>query len=256
VRRSLRYLGKLIAACLLFTSLAVGGCLCTLVLLPLLAAFPGGKERRRRRVGRIIRGYFRLVMAGLDHAGIMRVEALGLPSREALAGAIILANHPSYLDIVVLLALLPDTACVVKEAVWNNLVFGAIVRMAGFIPVRDPEQVLADAGTILKAGRALVIFPEGTRTRPGRPQRFHRGAAHLALRTGAPVLPLAIAWNPPLMVKGIGWYVIPDPKTTCRVAFGAAIHWQPAAAGPAAPGLHARELTRIFEHHYLEATSR
>lgn len=244
----LRQAGKILTSGILFTLLGVGGCMCTLLLRPVLAVLPGGREARRRRAARIIRRFFRLFVFGLEASGILEVEADGMPP--GLKGALILANHPSYLDIVILIALLPETVCVVKEAVWNNLFFGPLVRAAGFINNQGPDEVLEHCALALASGLNLVIFPEGGRTRPGLPLKFKRGAAHLALRTGAPILPVRVSVDPPLLAKGDRWYMVPAPTCRFRFAFGAWVH-APAAAEEDHPR-EARTLTRLLESRFNE----
>ena len=248
----IKQFGKIITSGVLFTFLGVGGFLCTLILRPILALLPGGVKVRNRRAGHAISFFFRLFVIGLSRSGILRVEAAGLEDPERLAGSIILANHPSYLDIVILIALLPGAVCVVKEGVWTNPFFGPIVRAAGFISNTGPEKVLEEGAEALASGRIMVIFPEGSRTLPGHPLKFHRGAAHLALRSGAPVLPVTITVAPPLLAKGHRWYHIPVATSLFTITAG-----QPFPCGATSREdplfLHgARELTRALEAHYLK----
>lgn len=243
---------KILVSGILFSCLVVGGCLCTLLLRPVLAVLPGGAGARRRRALRAIGFFFRLFVFGLTKSGILRVETRDLPPPERLRGAIILANHYSYLDIVILIALLPDTVCVVKEGVWNNLFFGPIVRAAGFIPNGDPEEVLEQGRKALAAGRTMVIFPAGTRTRPGDGIRFRRGSAHLALRSGAPVLPFLITVAPPLLAKGDRWYQVPAETCVFWISW---LPWEAPDLGQAALTRQARQYTRALEGHYAQALS-
>jgi 1-acyl-sn-glycerol-3-phosphate acyltransferase len=246
---------KILTSGFLFTCLGVGGILCTLLYRPILALHPGGAVARRRAAGRAIHRFFRLFAFGLEGSGILRIETEGLPEGQDRAGALLLANHPSYLDIVLLIALLPDTVCIVKEGVWNNPFFGPLVRAAGYIPNGAPEEVLERGLEALGEGRALVIFPEGTRTSPGVPLRFHRGAAHLALRTGAPVIPIAITVDPPLLAKGNRWYHVPAPTCVFRFKAGPRMQARQVPGPEDAPdSLKARAFTRALEAHFTKET--
>ena len=254
----IKQIGKIATSGVLFTFLGVGGCLLSLFVLPVLARIPAsGKELPRQRMERVIRACFRLFVYGLELSTILKVEAVGFPDPEDLAGTIIVANHPSYLDIVVLIALLPRAVCVVKEAVWNNFFFGGLVRYAGFISNQDPEAVLDNCREALATGRILVVFPEGSRTRPGQPLKFHRGAAHLALRTGAPLRPFTITVTPPLLAKGDRWYHVPVATCRFRITAGPALESAHPAADDPLFTSGARTLTRAMEAHYcheLQAT--
>lgn len=206
--------GKILTSGALFLGLGLGGLSCTILLLPLLRLLPGGHARQKERARKLIHTSFRFFVAGLEVSGILKVELVNIPSEVSFKGTIVVANHPSYLDVVVILAMLPNAICIVKNDVWGNPFFGPLVRAAGFIPILDAERAVDEAASALKAGLALVLFPEGTRSQRGEPIKFQRGVAHIALRTAAPVLPLLIDVTPPLLAKGDKWYDI--PTSTCR----------------------------------------
>jgi 1-acyl-sn-glycerol-3-phosphate acyltransferase len=209
----MRQAGRILASALGFSALGLGGVLFSLVGLPLLRLLPGGKARLHGRTRWVIHRFFHLIVAFLGWAGIFRLRPEALPSRERLDGVLILATHPGYLDVVLLLSLLDQLTCVVKADLWNNVWFGRVVRAAGYIPALDPTQVLAAGTAALGRGEALLLFPEGTRTRPGEPYAFHRGAAHLALQAHARILPILITCEPPLLAKGHRWYEL--PRVSC-----------------------------------------
>lgn len=85
-----------------------------------------------------------------------------------------------------------------KRSVFRVPVLGWSIAAAGFVPV-DREDRSRGAATVeaalrrLQGGRSLIIFPEETRTRTGDLLPFKRGAAHLALRSGLPMLPVGLA---------------------------------------------------------------
>lgn len=245
--RSIRHLGKILASAALFTCLGVGGVIFSITVCPALRLMGGSPETKRRRATRVIRNSFRLFVWGLEGSGILKILPEDLPDTTTGEGAIIIANHPSYLDIVVLLALLPNAVCVVKEAVWKNPFFGSIVRTAGFIPSRDVESLLEGSIQALEQGLPLVIFPEGTRTPVDAPPHFYRGAATLALQTGKPLHPLLIAVTPPLLEKGDRWYHVPVPTCQFRICGR-----PPMVLEPDGDPLHqqAREATRKLEAFY------
>lgn len=127
------------------------------------------------------------------------VRVLG---RERLArgqSAVIVANHESFADILVLLSSLPmQVRFLAKRSVFRVPVLGWSIRAAGFVPVdrgdrRRGAATFEAALARLEGGRSLVIFPEETRTRTGELLPFKKGAALLALRSGLPLLPVGIA---------------------------------------------------------------
>lgn len=244
---ALRRLGKILVSGVLFSLLGLGGILLSLMVLPVLASLPGGPERRRMRARRLIHHLFRAFVFALEASGILRVEALDLPGPEGLRGRLILANHPGYLDVVVIIALIPDAVCVVKEGVWNSLFFGRIVQEAGFVRNLDPERCLQHASEALQRGDAMILFPEGTRSAPVGPLRFRRGAAHVALLSRAEILPLIVTCEPPLLEKGRRWYHIPNRTCLYRVRAQAPIVLPTESLGDLPPLLAARQISKALE---------
>jgi hypothetical protein len=93
----------------------------------------------------------------------------------------VLANHPTLIDVVFLISLLPNADCVVKRVACNPFMRGP-VRAAGYISNDDGAGLVDDCIAAVRAGGSLVIFPEGTRSVPGQPPRLQRGAANIAVR--------------------------------------------------------------------------
>ncbi|MGH8722252.1 MAG: lysophospholipid acyltransferase family protein, partial [Burkholderiales bacterium] len=153
-------------------------------------------------------------------SGLMTYDVEGLENIVAGRSYVIVANHPTLLDAVFLLAQFPMADCVIKEAMARNPFTRRLARAADYIPNSDPVALLESAVARLKAGRSLILFPEGTRTEPGRPLRFKAGAAAIALRSGRDCLPVVIRGDPPALGKSDRWYHIP-PR---RVHFSLSVH--------------------------------
>lgn len=235
---------KIVASGIGFSSVGLGGLLFSLVGVPLLWLLPGGRPALQRRTRAIFFAYFRTLVRFLQAAGIYHLTA-DLPPREALDGTLILASHPGYLDVVMALGTIPQLTCIVKPGVWNNPGFGWAVRAAGYIPTLSPEAVLEAGAQALARGETLILFPEGTRTEPGQSYRFQRGAAHLALKSGAPVLAVAVSCEPPLLAKGHRWYHM--PKESCEYQVRAFARLGPFGPGDKTAPQAARDLTEELE---------
>jgi 1-acyl-sn-glycerol-3-phosphate acyltransferase len=161
---------------------------------------------------RFARGWARSVLAV---AGIS-VRALHPEKAEPGKSVIVVANHESFCDILVLLATLPmQVRFLAKRSVFRVPVLGWSIAAAGFVPVDrgDRARGAATVGAALRrldGGRSLVIFPEETRTVNGELLPFKRGAAHLALKSGLPLLPIGIAGTFRILPRG-SWDIRPGP---------------------------------------------
>jgi 1-acyl-sn-glycerol-3-phosphate acyltransferase len=142
------------------------------------------------------------VSGGLTVTGPWRVSG----------GCIVVANHSSHADTAVLLAALPAKAQPVFAAAadyWFDVPVRRFVAgsLAGILPVRRSggdtyAQLLAAARPALKAGRTVVIYPEGTRSTDGRVGEFRSGAVRLARDCGVPIVPVAVLGTAEVLPKG------------------------------------------------------
>lgn len=135
-------------------------------------------------------------------------------------GTLIVANHPTLIDVVLLLARMPQCDCVVKRAAWRNPALAGIVRAAGYVPNDDGVAMIDACVERLRAGRTLLLFPEGSRSPDEGFRRFERGAAHVAIRAGRPLLPVFIDCQPPSLKKGQAWYALPNALMRFRLQAG------------------------------------
>lgn len=142
------------------------------------------------------RFWARMILAGARVICGIRVAITGrehLPSGPAL----IASRHESAFDTMIWLTLLPAPAYVLKTELLRIPLFGPLLRPAGMIPVDRAgagpalRGLMRDGAAAARAGRQIVIFPEGTRADPGTILPLHPGIAALASATGLPVIPVA-----------------------------------------------------------------
>ncbi|MEZ4281284.1 MAG: lysophospholipid acyltransferase family protein [Myxococcota bacterium] len=172
-------------------------------------------------------------------------------------GQLIVANHPTLIDVVLLLARIPQCDCVVKRAAWRNPALAGIVRAAGYVPNDDGSAMIDACVERLRAGRSLLLFPEGSRSPEEGFRRFERGAAHVAIRAGMPVIPVYIDCRPPALKKGQAWYALPNALMRFRLRAGEPIDVRPLIDATAPARISARRVNaailRYFESERLAA---
>jgi 1-acyl-sn-glycerol-3-phosphate acyltransferase len=138
----------------------------------------------------------------------VRVRVLHPERLPRSRGLVIVSNHESYADILVLLANLPmQVRLMAKRGIFRVPILGWSIRAAGFVPVdrgvRSRGAATVEAALrLLKSGRSIVLFPEETRARDGDLLPFKPGAALLAIRSGFPLLPVAIAGTRRVLPRG------------------------------------------------------
>lgn len=201
-------LWRLIGTAISFGVFGLGGLFVGLVVGPALYLIPASK-RRAAIARRVIGALFSTFVEVMRFLGVLRyrirMEA-PLPSPPF----VVVANHPSLIDVIFLIKLFPTADCVVKQAHWSNPFMMSAVRAANYVPNSNTSDVLAECAERLRKGTIMTIFPEGTRTVPGQQPRYHRGPALLALETGASLLPVKIRVNPTTLTKAEPWYHIPQ----------------------------------------------
>lgn len=153
--------------------------------------------RRPERGQPVVRTLWRPMVALFQLTGLIRVNRGNLGTYR---GAVLVANHPTLIDVMLIVSLVPRTLYVAKHALKTNPILAAIVR-ATALP--DDATLPEKAADYLKDGWNVLVFPEGTRSpREGGLNPFHRGAAQLALRTGAPIVCLRERLSRRLLAKG------------------------------------------------------
>jgi 1-acyl-sn-glycerol-3-phosphate acyltransferase len=161
---------------------------------------------------------------GLWLAGI-RLEVRGLEHLPRGRACVYMANHQSNVDPPLLFVVLPPRIALIgKEQVFRIPVLGKALDLGDFVPINrfDPEAARAavEAAFVrLQRGVSFLVFPEGTRSPDGRLQRFKHGVFVMALKAGAPIVPITLEGADRVMRKG-KWEVYPG---TVRVTIHPAV---------------------------------
>lgn len=122
--------------------------------------------------------------------------------------AVIVANHQSFIDILLLLSLAPKLVMVTNNWVWHSPVFGRIVRFADFVSTQEGyETLVARLRKKVDKGYSVVVFPEGTRSADCRLRRFHKGAFFLAEQLQIDILPVLLYGTGMVISKRQPFYI-------------------------------------------------
>lgn len=223
---AIRKIIQLTAIASAFCIFGLFGVLFKIVLQPLiwLQQYAEGRLNVRRFARRMVTASWRLFARYLSVTGVAQVQWVG-KERLGKPGQLVLANHPSLLDVVFVLGNMPEANCVVKADLLHNLAMNSQIRACGYLPNRQ-DLDFADTVHEVLQNECLLIFPEGTRTGWDGEVKFHRGAVALGLRSARVITPVRIEMTPPALKKGQKWYNLPE-KTMCyRIIVGEDIHPQ------------------------------
>jgi 1-acyl-sn-glycerol-3-phosphate acyltransferase len=237
--KRVKWCWRVFGVALSFIAVGIGG----LFIFPLLHLVIRQRQRRQNIARDLIRLAFRAIVRSMCAFGVFDYQATGL-SRLDRQGLLILANHPTLIDIVFLVAFVPRAECIVKEGLWRNPFTRATVSAAGYICNRgDSVRLVEDCIAAVRAGGNLIIFPEGTRTPADGSIHLKRGAANIAVRIPCDITPILIRCDPPMLVKGEPWWRLPAQTSQFRFDVMVDLATGPIVEGVANEVLAARRMT-------------
>lgn len=241
---------RVVATGIAFTTFGLGGLLLRVIYFPLLGLFVRERPRRAQLARAMVQRTFAAFVEWMRLLGILDYTIVGsekLRRRHLL----ILANHPTLIDVVFLVSLVDNADCVVKARLARNPFTRGPVRATDFICNDSGAGLVEDCIRSVRAGSNLVVFPEGTRTPLDGTMRLQRGAANIAVRGGIDVTPVLIDCTPRSLTRGLPWWRVPASRMRFRIEVRDDIPIQPfldAAGGEMA--LAARYLTEHLQNYF------
>lgn len=241
---------RIIATAIAFSTFGIGGLLLRLIVFPLLQLFVRDRARQSRWARLTIHRSFRLFITWMRLLGILRYDIRDI-ERLQRPGLLILANHPTLLDVVFLVSLVPNADCVVKANLARNPFTRGPVRAANYICNNSGAGLVQDCIASVRAGNNLIIFPEGTRTPANGNIQLQRGAANIAVRGELDMTLVTIDCTPRSLTKGLPWWSVPARRMQFTITVHEDLAVAPfiSAAGGEA-GIAARRLTEHLHHYF------
>ena len=245
LRAILRWSWELVATAVGLLYWGVFGGLLTVIGGPLHRVLP---KRQGERFGQwLLHHLFRGFVTFLQVTGLARAETSALARLGKSGQSFIVApNHLALWDAVFLIARLPQAVCVMKQSILRNPVLGGGARLAGYISNDGTTRMIRNAATSLADGGQLLLFPEGTRTRPHARwvNPLKGGCAIVAARARVPVHPVFIRSNSRFLEKGWPFWKRPVFPILIRIEVGEPLMPAPGESAQA----FTRRLEVVFEH--------
>ena len=232
----MRKLARSALASLVFAGFGIGSTIAApLFLLPFSA---------RLRRGIVCLSY-RLMVAAMRMLRLVVVEVSESDRAElrSLRGAVVVMNHLTLIDVVVLSSLIGDSTCIAKSATLRNP-FLALVASRVLVANNDPQRAIGEVEKVLSAGVNLVVFPEGTRGTGRGLLPLHRGAAQLSARFGAPIVAVRLSCDPLILGKGMRWLDVGDRCSRYSIEVRGRL--EPTGCGPADTRAATAEIARLL----------
>ena len=197
----------------------LGGLGLSLTYFPFLRAMVRDPVARRLKARAAIAASFDRFARGIEALGVMTIDRSSLDVLRSMRGVIIIANHPTILDYVLIASKLPEMDCLVKASLRHNFFLKNVIRAADYLSNDGSIDVVDECVRRLRAGESILVFPEGTRTRRNVPMTLKRGVAHAALRAGCDLAVVHIRSSHHWLDKESQWYEIPPVRPTLTFTY-------------------------------------
>ncbi len=237
-------LWRIIATGTCFTLFGIGGLALSFIVIPCIHLLIKDAIRRELAVQQTIQRSFRLFCKMMKNLGAIDYRIDGSEILKEDRNCLIVANHPSLIDYVLIASQLPQCDCLVKAAIWDNPFMKHVVKGAGYIPNKSPDDLLDLCEQRFNRGNVLLVFPEGTRTTPGEDSSLQRGAAQIAIRTKTDLRIVHITVSPSFLTKQKKWYQVPKSKPFFHVEVKHKVEVEPFIKQTSNPTSAARRLNR------------
>ncbi len=244
---------RLFGTGLSFVVFGVGALVLVVAVFPLISLFSRNTELRALRARSAVSFSFRSFLWMMHLLGVFdfNVDPKCREAFSAEGGLVVVANHPTLIDVVQLLAEVKQGNCIVKRALWNNPFIGGVVRATNYISNDDSDELLPRCVEALNRGDTLVIFPEATRTVPGQAMQLRRGAARVALASRVPMQMVHISCKPSTLSKAEHWYEIPRHRPCLTMSVGDRLDIGAFKRNGEEPSLASRRLTGLMYDKFM-----
>ncbi|HVO17965.1 MAG TPA: lysophospholipid acyltransferase family protein [Anaeromyxobacter sp.] len=201
----------------------LGGVILSYLVSPLLWVMVRDPARRARSCRRAVARTWVFFHDYMRWTRLLRYDPRRLRLALPAGPYLMIANHPTLVDVTALAAAVPDLAVVAKRAMMRSLLVGPLLRRCQHIDAGDGgtfggvglyEQALAH----LRAGTPVMLFPEGTRSPERGLGEFRLGAFQIAAQAGVPLVPVLIRCEPPTLMRGQPWYEIPERTAVLTIS--------------------------------------
>ncbi len=247
VAAKLDFLRRFLGTTFGFVIFGVVGVVSKIVLYKYAKNYPNHTFEEQQKARLIVNKCWRFFVKYLTVAGVLEVEYVGF-DKLGRPGQLVIANHPSLLDVVLIFSQNAKFNVVVKQDLLNNPSMRTQILSCGFLPNTQSEELLHECDDVLKT-QPLLLFAEGTRTGWDGIVKLNRGAVSIGLRSAKVITPIKIEMSPLNFKKNQPWYKMPAKRIKYKLTVGEDIDPQTWLAEKPLP-IASRRLTAFLEQYF------
>lgn len=208
-----------------------------------------------RRIQFVNHVFFKALTKTLVSMRIIKVSFFQKENTKKLSRTLIICNHLTYLDVVLLIGMFPHCDCLIKSSLYNNIFWGQAVQAAGYIANKGKQYTLDAMITRIKTGHNVLLFPEGTRRKKTDQLKFNRGFARLIHKTQCDVLPIYMDCSPTFLTKDKLIFHLPFHAPHYKYIFGKIKKTNFTKTCVSSDAIMARRITKYWEGKYKSTLS-
>lgn len=184
--KKIRSLSVIISFCLFgISSLFVG-----VIIFPFVRLFIKDESKRLDTYSKIVHGSYGIFVKFLQLIKVLKINVENTDKLKSIKNSVIVSTHPSYIDVLIILSLIPKTTCFVAPRLTQNKFFKRIVESMFLISGKTLEELQADSKYMLEQGFNVLIFPSGIRHRKNEQPKIRKGASLIALNAKKDIVPI------------------------------------------------------------------
>lgn len=172
----------------------VGAMILAIFIFPWIRLFVHGKEKYQVAARRFVSGTFCHFVHFMQITRAADMKISDIKPFHNLRGKVIIANHPSILDFVYIMSLVPNANCIVRGNLTHTVLRG-VIKQCYIVNTLDFNELCVLCKETLDKGNCVIIFPEGTRTPRHGFNPYKKGAARIALYANCDVQPILVGGN-------------------------------------------------------------
>lgn len=174
-----------------FGIFGAGACIINFLLFPCAKIFIK-KRKLNDFYSQTIHKLWRFFTNFLIFTGVMKLNIKNRKEIEQIKNKIIVSTHPSFIDVVILIGLIPKTTCIAKEALAKNPIMKNILNTIFITNESNLDEIQKQTKELLDEGFNVIIFPSGIRHRRNEFPKIKKGAALIALKARRNIVPLKL----------------------------------------------------------------